>query len=87
MREKKRDIFIQRDKNGNVITVIRCNNTKDRQGTTDFQKCDQYAQLTDFNNARMELHYLRIHLERWQEIQQVAEKNIRSWIVEPKQVQ
>lgn len=86
IREKNDDMFIQRDENGNVITFIRCNNTKNRQGTTDFQHCHQYTLLTDFNNAWLELDYLRVHLEHWQEIQQVAEKNIRSWIVEPNQV-
>ena len=86
MREKRDDVFIQRDGNGNVITVIRCNNTKDRKGTTDFQRCNQYARLVDFN-TQIRLFYLRTHLEHWQEIQQLAEEHIRSWVVEPKQVQ
>lgn len=86
IREKNDDMFIQRDENGNVITFIRCDNTKNRQGTTDFQHCHQYTLLTDFNNAWLELDYLRVHLEYWQEIQQLAEQHIKSWVVEPNQV-
>lgn len=86
MREKRNDVFIQKDENGDVITVIRCSNTKDYKGTTDFQHCDQHVQLADLN-AWLELSYLRVHLEQWQEIQRLAEEHIRSWIVEPKQVQ
>lgn len=74
------DVFIQRDKNADVITTIQCDNDKDHKGRTHFQRCLHRTQLKNFN-AWLELRYLRVHLEHWQEIQQVAEKNIRSWIV------
>ncbi|MBQ9259567.1 MAG: hypothetical protein IJ187_06930 [Neisseriaceae bacterium] len=78
-------IFLSRDSDGNVLTIITCDNERDYKGTTDFQHCWHETIMPDLN-AQLRLMYLRVHLEHWQEIQQVAEKNIRSWIVEPNQV-
>lgn len=75
------DVFIQRDTNGDVITTIQCHNVDLSEKGKTFLRCLQRTQLKDLN-AWLELYYLRVHLEHWQEIQQVAEKNIRSWIVE-----
>lgn len=80
------DVFIQRDKNGDVITLIKCHNVDISGEGKKFLKCLHRTQLSDLD-AWLELYYLRVHLEYWQEIQQLAEEHIRSWIVEPKQVQ
>ena len=72
------DIFVHRNDNGEVIGFIECS----KQDVA-HPPCDHQFLLSDFNGARGTLLYDRHHLEHWQEIQQIAENHLRSWIVEP----
>ena len=71
------DIFVHRNDNGEVIGFIECSKRDVRN-----PPCNHKFILFGFNGARGTLHYSRHHLEHWQEIQQMAENHLRSWIVE-----
>ena len=75
------DLFVKRNESGKVIAMIECSN---RQVSN--PPCYHQYRLANFNGAEGTLSYSRHHLEHWQEIQQMAEEHLRSWIVELEKV-
>ena len=77
------DIFVHRNNDGEVIAFIECSTKND----VPHPPCTHHYPLSDFNGARGTLRYDRHHLEHWQEIQQMAENHLRSWIVKTEESQ
>ncbi|MDF7676662.1 hypothetical protein PT286_07955 [Neisseriaceae bacterium ESL0693] len=69
------DIFVQKDQQGNVNTVITCN------VSGHVRYCDQLFIKPDMK-AWIELSYDRRYLSQWQKLEQYATQALDSWVVE-----
>ena len=76
------DTFLSRDSDGNITSVIKCNN----YNKYEMLICNSNFQVAELN-ARISLNFLRHQLKDWQRIQQQAEQHIRSWIVKTEESQ
>ena len=76
--ENEKQILVHRDEAGKVVGFIECSKRK-----VPNPPCTHHLRWKMFNNSDGTISYSRQHLEHWQEIQQIAEDYLRSWIVEP----
>ncbi|WP_227687445.1 hypothetical protein [Psychrobacter fjordensis] len=65
------DVFIQRDKTGQIITHIECSNRDVPR-----PPCTQFFDLGLQRNISIEAHYSRYNLADWQQIEQVVRQHV-----------
>lgn len=76
------DIYVQKNSQGRVITMIRCNNDQPNKWN---YRCDMQWSLEPYmNKVFLEASFSRAHLKDWQLIQQQSEKILKSTVVDPK---
>ena len=79
---KTDDMYIQKDNQGKVITLIHCNNFV-IHGLLAAQ-CQMRWNLEPFMKVRLTANFARVHLKDWQLIRKNSEKLIESYAVDPK---
>lgn len=76
-----KDLYVQRDITGKVITLIFCNSVvKERYAPI----CKMRWNLEPFMKVQLEAHFRRVHLKDWQLIRKNSETLIKSFAVDPK---
>jgi hypothetical protein len=80
--DKTKDQYIQKDRSGKVITLIRCNNFVIK-GLLAAQ-CQMRWNLEPFMKVQLTANFARVHLKDWQLIRKNSEKLIESYAVDPK---
>lgn len=80
--DKTDDQYIQKDRSGKVITLIRCNNFVIK-GLLAAQ-CQMRWNLEPFMKVQLTANFARVHLKDWQLIRKNSEKLIESYAVDPK---
>ncbi|MBF0657975.1 hypothetical protein IPZ60_04390 [Psychrobacter sp. NG25] len=65
------DVFIQRDKTGQIITHIECSNRDVPR-----PPCTQFFNLGPQRNLSIKAHYSRYNLADWQQIEQVVRQHV-----------
>lgn len=78
--KETKDLYIQKNEQGKVTTLIRCSNTDVALARTCFMQSVMEPEIKVLLNA----HFKRVHLKDWQLIQKQSEKIIKSFIVQPK---
>ena len=74
------DLYIQKNEEGKVTTLIRCSNTNVALA----RKCSMQSIMEPAMKVLLDVQFQRVHLKDWQLIQQQSEKIIKSYIVQPK---
>lgn len=80
--DKTDDMYIQKDNQGKVVTLIHCNNFV-IHGLLAAQ-CQMRWNLEPFMKVRLTANFARVHLKDWQLIRKNSEKLIESYAVNPK---
>ena len=77
-----KDLYVQRDSTGKVITFFRCTNSivKGRSAP----RCHMSWNLEPFMKVQLEASFGRVHLKDWQLIRKNSEKLIKSFAVDSK---
>ena len=74
------DLYIQKNEQGKVTTLIRCSNTDVALART----CSMQSIMEPAMKVLLVVQFQRVHLKDWKLIQQQSEKIIKSFIVQPK---
>lgn len=72
-----RDLYVNKDKNNKVLTLIRCENSKYAIS----EKCNLEYVLEPEMKVRLNIIFQRVHLKDWKLIQNQAEKVVKSFVV------
>lgn len=75
-----KDLYIQKNEQGKVTTLIRCSKTDVALART----CSMQSIMEPAMKVLLDVQFQRVHLKDWQLIQQQSEKIIKSFIVQPK---
>ena len=75
-----KDLYIQKNEQGKVTTLIRCSNIDVALART----CSMQSIMEPEMKVLLDVQFQRVHLKDWQLIQQQSEKIIKSFIVQPK---
>ena len=79
---KTDDMYIQKDNQGKVVTLIYCNNFAIHRLLA--AQCQMRWNLEPFMKVQLTANFARVHLKDWQLIQKNSEKLIESYAVNPK---
>ena len=77
-----KDMYLQKDSQGKVITLIRCDNYVIKGLSV--ARCAMRWNLEPFMKVQLDARFARVHLKDWQLIQENSEKLIQSFVVDPK---
>ena len=80
--DKTDDMYIQKDNQGKVVTLIHCNNFVIHRLLA--AQCQMRWNLEPFMKVRLTANFARVHLKDWQLIRKNSEKLIESYAVNPK---
>ncbi len=80
--DKTDDMYIQKDNQGKVVTLIHCNNFVIHRLLA--AQCQMRWNLEPFMKVRLTANFARVHLKDWQLIRKNSEKLIESYSVSPK---
>lgn len=75
-------MYIQKDNQGKVVTLIHCNNFVIHRLLA--AQCQMRWNLEPFMKVRLTANFARVHLKDWQLIRKNSEKLIESYAVNPK---
>lgn len=76
------DIYVEKNNQGRVMTMIRCKNAPPKTWN---YRCDMQWSLEPYmNKVALRARFSRVHLKDWQIIQQQSEKILKSTVVDPK---
>ncbi len=78
--KETKDLYIQKNEQGKVTTLIRCSNKDVAPTRTCYMQWVMEPEIKVLLNA----HFKRVHLKDWQLIQKQSEKIIKSFIVQSK---
>ena len=78
--KETKDLYIQKNEQGKVTTLIRCSNTDVALART----CSMQSIMEPAMKVLLVVQFQRVHLKDWKLIQQQSEKIIKSFIVQPK---
>ena len=78
--KETKDLYIQKNEQGKVTTLIRCSNTD----VALTRQCSMQSIMEPTMKVLLDVQFQRVHLKDWQLIQQQSEKIIKSFIVQPK---
>ena len=79
---KTDDMYIQKDNQGKVVTLIHCNNFVIHRLLA--AQCQMLWNLEPFMKVQLTANFARVHLKDWQLIRKNSEKLIESYAVNPK---